>query len=78
MALSNYAAREKDVSKRWHEDYFINRVGRHMQPTYKLIGEMGSAVAVYSTPTRRSHDNKPKELKIPAKTTTTPSPGRAW
>ena len=54
-----YAAREKDVSKRWHEDYFINRVGRHMQPTYKLIGETGSAVAVYSTPTRRSHDNKP-------------------
>ena len=67
-----YASREPDTSKRWNDDYFLNRIGRHMQPTYKLIGEMGNAVAVYSTPTRRSAANQQKEVKIPDKTTAFP------
>ena len=63
-----YASREPDKSKRWNDDYFLNRIGRHMQPTYKLIGEMGNPLAVFSTPTKRSAANQKKELKIPDKT----------
>ncbi len=71
-----YANREPDVSKRWNEDYFLNRIGRHMQPTYKLIGEMGNPVGVYSTRTKRSAANLKKELKVPDKTT--PFPDDHW
>jgi hypothetical protein len=64
-----YANREPDVTKRWNDGYFLNKIGRHMQPTYKLIGEMGNPVGVYSTLTVRSAANKKKELKVPGKTT---------
>jgi hypothetical protein len=67
-----YASREPDLSKRWNDDYFLNKIGRHMQPTYKLIGEMGHPVDVYSTATRRTAENKEKKLEIPAKTTAFP------
>ena len=67
-----YASREPDTKKRWNDGYFLNRIGRHMQPTYKLIGKMGNPADVYSTPTRRSAANIKKEFKIPDKTTAFP------
>jgi hypothetical protein len=63
-----YASREPDKSKRWNDDYFLNRIGRHMHPTYKLIGEMGNPKDVFSTATKRSAANQKKELAIPDKT----------
>jgi len=71
-----YAAREPDLSKRWHEDMHLVRIGRHMQALYPLIGEMGPAVEVYSTPTRRTADNRDKPLDVPEKLT--PFPEDHW
>lgn len=67
-----YAAREPDLDKRWHEDMHLNRIGRHMRPLYQLIGEMGPAQHVYSTPTARTPDNKDKPLGLPADTVAFP------
>jgi len=67
-----YLPREKDKSKRWHEDHHLVRIGRHMQPLYKLIGEMGLPYAVYSTPTRRDASNRDKKPGMPASTTAFP------
>ena len=71
-----YGAREPDVTKRWDADSHLIRIGRHMQPLYGLIGEMGLPTAVYSTPTARAPDNKDMELKQPADTT--PLPEDHW
>ena len=72
-----YAAREKDTSKRWHEEHHLVRIGRHMQPLYKLIGEIGLPEAVYATPTRRRADNnRDKKFGMPANTT--PFPKDFW
>ena len=60
-----YAAREPDKTKRWNEQMHLVEIGRHMQPLYKLIGEMGHPVAVYSTPTRRTPANADKPLGVP-------------
>jgi len=68
-----YATREPDVSKRWHPDHHLCKLGRHMQPLYKLIGEMGPALQVYSTPTTRNANNSPKKAGIPANTTGFPA-----
>jgi hypothetical protein len=62
-----YASREPDKSKRWNNDFYMNRIGRHVQPTYKLIGEMGRPVAVYSTPTKRDAANKDIKQIVPGK-----------
>ncbi len=62
-----YASREPDKNKRWNDDFHINRIGRHMEPTYKLIGEMGRPVAVYSTPTKRDVANKDSKQIVPGK-----------
>ena len=62
-----YANREPDKSKRWNDDFFMNRIGRHMEPTYKLVGEMGRPVAVYSTPTKRDAANKDIKEVVPGK-----------
>lgn len=67
-----YGAREPDKSKRWNEGHHLVRIGRHMQPLYKIIGEMGLPTAVYSTPTRRTADNKDKAEGLPADTTAFP------
>lgn len=67
-----YAAREKDIAKRWHEDMHLVKLGRHMQPLYQLIGKMGPALAVYSTQTKRTPDNKDQPLKLPSSTTAFP------
>lgn len=67
-----YAAREKDVKKRWHEEMHLVKLGRHVQPLYPLIGEMGPALEVYSTPTKREPANTDKPLKLPASTTAFP------
>jgi hypothetical protein len=67
-----YAAREPDKKKRWDEDSHLVRIGQHMAPLYGLIGEMGRPTAVYSTPTRRTPENKDKALGLPADTTAFP------
>jgi hypothetical protein len=67
-----YGAREPDISKRWDPDSHLIRLGRHMQPLYKLIGEMGPATAVYSTPTLRNPDNTDKESGLPNDTVAFP------
>ena len=67
-----YANREPDKSKRWIEDQHLVRIGRHMQPLYGLIGEMGRPVAVYSTPTRRDPANHDKPEGLPGDTTAFP------
>jgi len=72
-----YAAREKDKSKRWSEEHHLVRIGRHMQPLYTLIGEIGLPEAVYATPTRRRGDNNgDKEFGMTANTT--PFPEDFW
>jgi len=67
-----YAPREPDKTKRWNEDHHLVRIGRHMQPLYALIGQMGLPTAVYSTPTARTPDNKAKTPGLPADTTAFP------
>ncbi len=67
-----YAPREPDKTKRWDEDSHLVRIGRHMQPLYDLIGEMGLPTAVYSTPTKRTADNQDKPPGLPADTTAFP------
>jgi len=71
-----YANREPDKSKRWHEEQHLVRIGRHMQPLYGVIGEMGRPLAVYSTPTRRDPSNRDKPEALPADTT--PFPKDHW
>ncbi len=68
-----YANREPDKSKRWIEDQHLVRIGRHMQPLYGLIGEMGRPVAVYSTPSRRDPANRDKDEGLPGDTTAFPA-----
>ncbi len=63
-----YAGREPDKSKRWNDDSHLIRIGRHTEPLYRLIGEMGLPNAVYSTPTKRTPDNKDKATGLPADT----------
>ena len=67
-----YGAREPDPAKRWDEDSYMVRLGRHMQPLYGLIGQMGLPTAVYSTPTSRTPDNKDMDPVQPADTTAFP------
>lgn len=71
-----YGAREPDKTKRWDADSHLIRIGRHMQPLYGLIGEIGLPTAVYSTSTRRAPDNKDKTPGVPADTT--PFPEDHW
>ena len=68
-----YAGREPDKSKRWNEKSHLIRIGRHMRPLYGLIGRMGPATAVYSTPTKRTPDNKDKPSGLPADTKAFPA-----
>ena len=67
-----YAPREPDKTKRWGEDNHLVRIGRHMQPLYGLIGEMGLPMAVYSTSTRRTEANLDKVEGMPADTAAFP------
>ncbi len=72
-----YAGREKDLSKRWDEKSHLIRIGRHLQPLYKLIGEIGMPVEVYATPTRRRADTN-KDKKPGMEANTTPFPKDCW
>jgi hypothetical protein len=72
-----YAPREKDLSKRWSEKSHLVRIGRHMQPLYKLIGEIGLPENVYATPTRRRADTN-KDKKPGMEANTTPFPKDYW
>jgi hypothetical protein len=68
-----YAGREKDLSKRWDDKSPLIRIGRHLQPLYKLIGEIGMPQEVYATPTQRRPDtNKDKKLGMEGNTTAFP------
>lgn len=45
----------------WNEKYHLVRVGRHMQGVFPELAKIGRPVAVYSTPTARTPDNKDKK-----------------
>ncbi len=71
-----YGPREPDKTKRWGEDSHLVKIGRHMQSLYGLIGDMGLPTAVFSTPTRRTPENKDKDPGQPPDTT--PFPDEHW
>jgi hypothetical protein len=48
-----------------HRFYHLVKIGQEMQPLYKELGKFGMPEAVYSTPTTKTEDDKPKETNVP-------------
>ncbi|NIP98918.1 MAG: hypothetical protein GWO24_38190, partial [Akkermansiaceae bacterium] len=67
-----YAGREKDPAKNWNGEHHLCRIGTRLQPLYGLIGAMGPATDVFSTPTRRDAYNKAKPPGMMANTVAFP------
>ncbi|MFW6161815.1 MAG: hypothetical protein ACODAJ_03545 [Planctomycetota bacterium] len=65
-----------DKRGRWNPDHHFCRIGRKMHTLWPELMRIGRPLAVYSTPTSRTPDNRDKEPGIPQHLT--PFPADHW